>query len=229
MTVDSGALGVQEFRVSGIGNLSDGDDTETSFVTTTEGLARFQGGEQQSVNGAFVRLTEEARADGARQRMVALGFVDSMPPSRVATLEQIGSVPRLLAAALIVLGLGGVLHSLLVAGSRRRSDIAIAKAIGFTRRQAASTVRWQGAVTFAFAAAVGLPLGLFVGRLIWKQVASGVGAVDLVSIPWPTLIIVPLVGFAIVLGARFNRRCPSGTCACRSGAQGRVMSRMRAG
>ncbi len=107
-------------------------------------------------------------------------------------------MPRLLAVALAVLGLGGVTHSLLVAGRRRRHDLAVATSLGFTRRQLASTVRWQGVLTVCAAIVVGLPLGALLGRLIWKHVANGVGAVDLVSIPWTMVLAVPATTLLLV-------------------------------
>ena len=141
------------------------------------------------MNGAFVRLGDIDAA--GRARLADLGFVPATPPSRIANLSQIGSVPRLLAIALALLGIGGATHGLLVATTKRRADLAVARALGFTPRQAASSVRWQGIVITTAAVVVGVPLGLVVGRLVWKQVAAGVGAVDLVSIPWPMILIAP--------------------------------------
>jgi ABC-type lipoprotein release transport system permease subunit len=213
VTVDAGEQGDQEFIVSGIGRLSDGDETDLAFVTIPDGLTRLQSSDQLAINGAFVRL---GNADGAsRARLAELGFVPTTPPSRVANLSQIGSVPRLLAVALTVLGIGGATHGLLVASTRRRGDIAVARALGFTPLQAASSVRWQGVVITAAAAGVGVPLGVVVGRLIWKQVATGVGAVDLVSVPWPMILLAPLaalvamVAIASIVGRRAARLQPA--------------------
>ena len=132
------------------------------------------------------------------ERLEALGFTAAQPPSRVANLDQIGTVPRLLAVALAALGLGGVIHGLLVARTRRRSDLAVREPSVFAPRQVAATVRWQGFVITVIASVVGVPLGLFVGRVVWKQVASGVGAVDLVSIPWIVMIVSPVVALGAV-------------------------------
>jgi ABC-type lipoprotein release transport system permease subunit len=196
VTVNSGGQGEQAFVVSGIGRLDDGDETDQEFFVTPEGLARLQSIDEQGIDGGYVRL---GSADaGVRQRLAALGWVPTVPPSRVANLSEIGSVPRLLAVALAVLGLGGVTHSLLVAGRRRRHDLAVATSLGFTRRQLASTVRWQGVLTACAAIVVGLPLGALLGRLIWKHVAYGVGAVDLVSIPWSMVLAVPAATLLIV-------------------------------
>lgn len=213
VTVVAGEQGDQEFVVSGIGRLSDGDETDLAFVTTPDGLTRLQSSDQLAINGAFLRLGD---ADAAsRARLAELGFVPATPPSRIANLSQIGSVPRLLALALAVLGLGGATHGLLIASTRRRADIAVARALGFTPSQAASSIRWQGAVITAIAVVVGVPLGIIVGRLVWKQVAVGVGAVDLVSIPWPTILLAPLlalsamVAIASIVGRRAARLRPA--------------------
>ena len=196
VTVDAGLLGDQPFVVSGIGRLSDGDETDRTFVVTPDGLNRIQDAEHFAIDGAFLRLGEAD--DGAQERLEALGFVAASPPSRVANLDQIGSVPRLLAVALAALGLAGVTHGLLVARTRGRSDLAVARALGFAPQQVTSTVRWQGVAITAIASTIGVPLGLFVGRVVWKQVTSGVGAADLVSIPWIVMVLSPLVALGAV-------------------------------
>ena len=197
VTVATGEQGDQEYIVSGIGRLSDGDETDLAFFTTPDGLARLGGPDSTNVNGAFVRLGDIDAA--GRVRLAGLGFVPATPPSRIANLSQIGSVPKLLAIALALLGIGGATHGLLVATTKRRADLAVARALGFTPRQAASSVRWQGIVITTAAVVVGVPLGLVVGRLVWKQVAAGVGAVDLVSIPWPMILIAPVAALALMV------------------------------
>jgi ABC-type lipoprotein release transport system permease subunit len=197
VTVATGAQGDQEYTVSGIGRISDGDETDLAFVTTPDGLARLGGPDSTNENGAFVRLGDIDAA--GRARLADLGFVPATPPSRIANLSQIGSVPKLLAIALAMLGIGGATHGLLVASTRRRGDIAVARALGFTPRQAASSIRWQAIAITALAVVVGVPLGVIIGRLVWKPVAAGVGAVDLVSIPWPMILIAPLLALAAMV------------------------------
>jgi ABC-type lipoprotein release transport system permease subunit len=197
VTVDAGGRRDNEFIVSGIGRLSDGDETDLAVVTTPDGLMRLQSSDQLAIEGAFIRLGDIDA--GGRSRLADLGFVPTTPPSRIANLAQIGSVPKLLAIALALLGIGGATHGLLVASTRRRADLAVARALGFTPRQAASSIRWQGSMITAIAVVVGVPLGVVIGRLVWKQVAQGVGAVDLVSIPWPMILIAPLVALAAMV------------------------------
>ena len=45
---------------------------------------------------------------------------------------------------------------------------------------------------------VGLPVGVLIGRPIWKRVAEGVGALDLVSIPWATFVVVRAAALLVV-------------------------------
>ena len=58
----------------------------------------------------------------------------------------------------------------------------------------------------AIAVAIGVPLGVIVGRLVWKPVAAGVGAVDLVSIPWPMILVAPLAAAGCAGRHRVRRR-----------------------
>jgi ABC-type lipoprotein release transport system permease subunit len=198
ITIDSSDQGRQRYVVSGIGALDDGDETDVAAVVTVDGLQRLQSFDRLSISGAMIRTGDID--DAARQRLEQIGWVPVGPPSRVASLEEIGSVPRLLATALAVLGLGGLVHTLVLASRRRRHDIAVVRALGFTRRQVASTVRWQGVLTTVAGVVVGLPLGVVVGRVVWKQVAEGVGAVDLVSIPWTVILVVPVATLVAVIG-----------------------------
>ena len=213
--IDSGAQGRQRYVVSGIGALDDGDETDMAAVVTVDGLQRLLSSGDVRIDGAMLRTGE--LDERSMRRLEALGWDAVGPPSRVASLEQIGSVPRLLAIALGALGLGGVIHTLLLASRRRRHDLAVATALGFTRRQVASTVRWQGLLDRRRRFVVGLPLGVIVGRVVWKHVADGVGAVDLVSIPWVVLLLVPVVallavgGVASVVGHRTAMLNPART------------------
>jgi putative ABC transport system permease protein len=70
--------------------------------------------------------------------------------------------------------LGGVAlsNTMTVFVRRRRRDLAILKALGFSKRQNAATVAWQ-ATSFTLAAlALGLPLGVAAGRWAWYLAAA---------------------------------------------------------
>ena len=84
---------------------------------------------------------------------------------------------------------------------RRRRDLALLKALGFTGRQLGATVRWQAGAT-AFAGLVaGVPLGIGVGRTLWTQFATQLDMVPEVSTPFVTLTIISVVALVVALGA----------------------------
>lgn len=198
--------GSVSFQVSGIGLMSDGDETDNSVVMTVEGTLRLSGGEPSDTSGAYLRLGQSDQT--VRDRLANLGWTPATPPSKVQNLDQIGTVPRLLAIALAVLGLAGAIHAMLVAMSQRSGDIAVVRALGFTPGQASRAVTWQAVATACAGIVVGIPAGLLAGRMIWKQVAEGVGAADLVSIAWLQLVAVPIAAMCVlaVAGMLVGRR-----------------------
>ncbi len=202
----------ERFVVSGIGRMADTEDSDRFTLMTMEGLTRLlpatESGDADGLdpNGAFVRTTSTDAE--STEPLRALGWSDVRPPAKSANLGQIGDVPALLAAALSALGLAGLVNSLLVALRRRRDDLAITRAIGFTTRQSAATVRWQGVTTAALALVVGIPVGIVAGRSIWRLLADGAGVVDLATIPWIAIAVTPIVVLAVVtaIGTLLGRR-----------------------
>ena len=67
---------------------------------------------------------------------------------------------------------------------RRRHDLALLKTLGFTRRQLASTVRWQASVTVVVGLVVGVPLGVIAGRWLWEVFARDLDVVPEPSTPF---------------------------------------------
>ncbi|MGH9275714.1 MAG: ABC transporter permease, partial [Acidimicrobiales bacterium] len=94
------------------------------------------------------------------------------PPSRLAELEQVRRLPLFLAAFLGVLAVGAVGHALATAVRRRRHDIAVLRALGITRWQCRTMVLTQASLLAVFGLLVGVPLGLALGRTLWRTVAD---------------------------------------------------------
>jgi ABC-type lipoprotein release transport system permease subunit len=92
----------------------------------------------------------------------------------VSNLGNVRSLPYLLAGFLVVLGLGAAAHALMVVSRRRRKELAVLRAIGLTPGQTGACVAWQAAVVAGIAVAIGVPLGLVVGRQAWKAVADAI-------------------------------------------------------
>lgn len=102
------------------------------------------------------------------------------PPARLSELEQIRRIPLFLAAFLALLAVGAIGHVLATTVRRRRSDIAVLRALGVTRRQSWATVATQASVLAVFGLVSGVPLGVALGQTLWRSVADST-PVDYVS------------------------------------------------
>jgi hypothetical protein len=110
------------------------------------------------------------------------------PPVEIDRLRQIDRFPAILAALLTILALVAVGHALVTSVRRRRREIALLKTVGFGRRQVGATIAWQ-ATTLAFVGlALGIPIGVLFGRLVWQQVAQSLGVATLSTFSVPGLI-----------------------------------------
>jgi ABC-type lipoprotein release transport system permease subunit len=114
-------------------------------------------------------------------------------------LEQIGSVPLLFAVIMAIMAAAVLAHVLTVAARARRRDLAVLRALGFSRSQILRTLTWQSSIYAVGALAIGVPVGVALGRAAWRVYATNLGAVPEVVVPWPALVVA--AGAAIVLAA----------------------------
>jgi hypothetical protein len=99
-------------------------------------------------------------------------------PSDVNNLRDVKALPRVLAAFLAVIAALSIVHALVSTVRLRRQELAVLRSLGFERRQLGSTLRWQTMTIGLIGLIAGVPVGLVVGRVMWRAVASGIGVVD---------------------------------------------------
>lgn len=87
-------------------------------------------------------------------------------------LQQIQAIPWFLAGFLALLGIAAVGHALATAVRRRRRDLAVLRAVGMTRPQSRGVVVAQATTLALTGLAVGIPLGVAMGRTVWRYVAD---------------------------------------------------------
>ena len=94
---------------------------------------------------------------------------------RSASLAELGQVPSALVGFLVVLGTAGLAFQLAgtVLGGRRQ--LAILRAIGFTRTQVTVTLVVHAAAVALVGCLVALPLGVALGRWGWRAPAETLG------------------------------------------------------
>jgi ABC-type lipoprotein release transport system permease subunit len=137
-------------------------------------------------------------------------------PAQITNYRSMGLTPLLLAIALaagatIALGL-----TLVASVRRRRHELAILKAIGFTPGQLQWSVVWQAGIVAVVGVVVGVPLGVALGRWLWTLFAEEIGAVPAPVVPVVSVVAACLVALALALAlsavpGRIAARTPAST------------------
>jgi hypothetical protein len=116
-------------------------------------------------------------------------------PQDVLNLRNVRPLPRALSLFLVLLGVAALGHALVTAVRRRRGELAVLRAMGFTPRQTATTILAQAATVAVVGLVIGIPLGIVLGRLSWEWVAD---ATPLVFSP-PVAVAVILVAIPVTV------------------------------
>lgn len=112
-------------------------------------------------------------------------------------LEQIRSVPVLFAVIMGSMAAAVLAHVLAVASRARRRDIAVLRALGFSRGQTLRTVAWQSTIYSVGSLAIGIPVGVLLGRLAWRTYAVHLGAVPEAATPLVACLAVAVAALAL--------------------------------
>jgi ABC-type antimicrobial peptide transport system permease subunit len=118
-------------------------------------------------------------------------------PAEVINFGQVQNLPLILGGSFGVLAMLTITHLLITSVRRRRRDIAVLRAVGFSQRQVRAAVAWQSATLMAVSLAVGLPAGLIAGRQIWLLLTHQLGVLPAIDFPAAALAI--LVAAAVPL------------------------------
>jgi hypothetical protein len=94
------------------------------------------------------------------------------PLGEVAELREVRVLPIILGLFLALLAIGAVGHALATAVRRRSHDLAVLRALGMTQRQCRWVVVTQATMLAVIGLVFGVPLGLAVGRSVWRAVAN---------------------------------------------------------
>jgi hypothetical protein len=114
------------------------------------------------------RLAAAAKGAGAQ----GLAFEPPSDPEVIGQLREVQVLPVALGVFLVLLALGAVGHALATAVRRRRVDVAVLRALGMTRWQSRGIVVTQASVLALVGLLFGVPLGVALGRTLWRVVAD---------------------------------------------------------
>jgi hypothetical protein len=109
------------------------------------------------------------------------------PPVEIRNLDELGSLPGVLAAFLAAVGLLALGNGLVSAVRRRLRDIGVLRTMGFTPLQAARTVLTMSTTTAIAALVLGIVLGVATGSVVWGWVAGNEHLQTDSAVPWAGL------------------------------------------
>jgi hypothetical protein len=164
------------------------------------------------------RVAPGAKLADVEQRVAAISpFGVERPfgptvPVEVDRLRQVNWLAATLTALFAALALLAVGHALVTSVRHHRRELAVLKTLGFDRRQVRATIAWQATTLATAGLIVGIPAGLIVGNLIWRQVADSLGVSTTPTAPTlALLLLIPCALAAVNLIAFFPARTAAHT------------------
>ena len=149
-------------------------------------------GDDPGLAGVLLRFRGGTDVEAQLERLNALGleFVDRPPrPDSVLGLGNIRSLPVALAVFFALIAVATVAHALVTTVRRRKHDLAVLRSMGLTRRDSRLAIVWQSTLLAIVGIIVGVPLGIVVGRYLWRQIADS----------FPLVYVAPLALVAVIL------------------------------
>ena len=177
---------------------------DRQIIVTPEGAADL--GAESEDPGIVARFVDGADVDLEVQRLSdALYGVERLaPPAAIDNLDELGVLPTVLALTVGALGLAAVAHALSTSVRRSQREVASLRALGTTGRQLRQTVFGHAATVGLIGLALGIPLGVALGRVTYTDTAEGVGALARPEIPLAALAtLVSATMLAVLLIAVF--------------------------
>ena len=139
---------------------------------------------EQSLNSPrellLVDLAPAATLDDVRRLTgegLAVHAAAEATPGDIANLGRTAGLIQVLLVACVALTLAAFANGLIVATHTRRRDHATLRALGARWRTITGSVAWHGGLVAFLGAGVGIPIGLVIGRTVWRRTASGINAV----------------------------------------------------
>ena len=93
----------------------------------------------------------------------------------------------------MVIAIFGIVLTMLLAVYERRREIGLLRAVGMTRSQVRTTVRWESVLTSLYGAIVGVALGLVLGYVV--IVALKDQGLTTYSIPTTSIAVIVVAAF----------------------------------
>ena len=152
---------------------------------------------------ALIRLRDPGVTATVRDEWRGQGMYvnERATPGSISSLADIRQVPVIVAAFVALLGTAAAAHALAIAVRRRQHDLAVLRALGLRPGQTRAIVRWQAATLALVAVAIGIPVGVTLGRMVWFSIAepSNVVVYTDINVLGLVVFVAAIAGLAVVL------------------------------
>jgi hypothetical protein len=214
----TGPAGARTLRVTGLAVLpgvEGADGVGEGGLVTFDGLHRLD--PSAGATWAGIRLRPGAAADAAQRISTSTGMTVGRldRPSVIVNVARVRSMPYLIAAILAALVVLNLAHQLILATYRLRRDLAVLRALGASGRWVSGVVHWQATLFTMLVVALGAPLGIAAGRVVYRAFVERTGALDTTTLP-VGLFAVTVIAFvalanvvALPSAHRARRRLPA--------------------
>ncbi|MCV2396041.1 ABC transporter permease [Actinotalea sp. M2MS4P-6] len=188
-----------------LGAIVDTQAIDTTLMVPQGVLDELSSPAEQTINTAFVMLTDGADAATARDDLTAAvqPFLivsvmdnDEFADALSAQVDQVLVILYALLGLSVVIAVLGIVNTLALSIAERTREIGLLRAVGLGRLQLASVVTIESVLTSVFGTLLGVGLGVGLASAL-PSVYADSGFTDLV-IPWAQLG--TFVGLAVVVG-----------------------------
>ena len=218
--VASGAQDERELRVVGqavFAGVVDGPEAGWGSGMPLDQFTEL-GPEGETFSAAVLSVADGVDAGAFGQRLAdELGIAPNAveEPVELARLREIEAFPWVLTGFLVAVGLVATAHAVLTTTRRRRGDLAVLRSMGLARRDVYQAISVQAGALALIGAAIGAPLGVVAGGALWRGLATTLGVVVTVEVPWAAIFLatvaacVVLALLALVPARRVARTPPA--------------------
>jgi putative ABC transport system permease protein len=164
-------------------------------------LANFERNFSEQSDTIVMIKAEPGKAESVRSSIQAVlhrypnGKLQDRAEFKAAQAKQISQVLNLIYALLmmaIIIAVFGIGNTLALSILERTHEIGLLRAVGMTRSQVRSTVRWEAVIIALFGTLLGLLIGVFFGWVLVQALADQ--GIDQLSLPAGPLLVLVVLG-----------------------------------
>jgi putative ABC transport system permease protein len=139
------------------------------------------------VSGDTTAITTVAAGEASAIVQDRAAFIDS----KNADIDTMLGLFYVMLALAVFIALLGIANTIALSIGERTRELGLMRAVGMTRAQTRSMVRWEAAIIAVFGSTLGLAIGTFFGWAVVRALADQ--GIDTLTVPMTSLAVVTLI------------------------------------